>query len=123
MVDEELAARDPREGMALGAQRLAQRVLGREDVGGARLLAGLAAALEAGDPAARVPVDITVAAGPVYRVRRIEVGGLPAGRAVRARLVPGPQARAADILAAEDALREALRAEGHAFARIARREL
>ncbi|MFZ9447258.1 MAG: autotransporter assembly complex protein TamA, partial [Alphaproteobacteria bacterium] len=84
---------------------------------------GLAAALEAGDPAARVPVDITVAAGPAYRVRRIAIDGLPTGSAARPRLEAGQQARAADILAAEDDLREALRAEGHAFARIARREL
>ena len=85
--------------------------------------AGLAEALEGGDPAARVPVDITVAAGEAYRVRRIEVAGLPPGRAARPRLEAGQQARAADILAAEEALREALRAEGHAFARIARRDL
>ncbi|MFM8680902.1 MAG: hypothetical protein ACKOGH_15055 [Alphaproteobacteria bacterium] len=55
MVDEELAARDPREGMALGAQRLAQRVLGREDVGGARLLAGLEARARRCPRAARRP--------------------------------------------------------------------
>lgn len=85
--------------------------------------AGLAAAIEAGAPAARIPVDITVAAGPAYRIRRIAVDGLPAGSVARPRLEPGQQARAADILAAEDALREALRAEGHAFARIARRDL
>jgi translocation and assembly module TamA len=79
--------------------------------------------LEAGDPQRTVPVDITIAAGAPYRLRRVAIEGLPADAAIAPTLETGAVARAADVLDAEERLRAELRNRGHAFARIARREV
>ena len=83
----------------------------------------LVATLDSGTATRRIPVDISVAAGPAYRLRRVAVEGLPQGSAARAMVQAGEVARARDILAAEASLRASLRAEGHAFARVETRPL
>jgi translocation and assembly module TamA len=80
----------------------------------------LTGALEGGDAAREVPVAVAITPGQPYRLRRIQTNGLPPGSAVRSNLAVGAQAKAADILAAETALLNALRADGYAFARATR---
>jgi translocation and assembly module TamA len=58
--------------------------------------------------------------GQPYRLRRIVTNGLPPGSTIRSNLAVGAQAKAADILAAETALLNAMRADGYAFARATR---
>ena len=78
---------------------------------------GLPTALEA----ATGPVEVAVAieAGPVFRLRRVELTGqpLPEARAALG-LKPGDPAIAADMLAARERMLEALRVGGHALARV-----
>jgi translocation and assembly module TamA len=83
----------------------------------------LPAALDDAAAVRRIPVDITVVAGPAYRLRRVGIEGLPPDVSARPPLRPGDVARARDILDAEAALRETLRDGGHAFARIERQAL
>ncbi len=80
--------------------------------------ASLTGRLDAVEAARPVPVDISIAPGPVYRLRRIAVDGLPDDDGPRPALAAGAAARARDIVAARAALREALRDAGHAFARV-----
>jgi translocation and assembly module TamA len=84
---------------------------------------GLVDDLDAADPQRKVAVDITIAAGERYRLRRVAVQGLPPQTAITPALETGAAARAADVLDAEAQLEAELRNRGHAFARIARREV
>jgi translocation and assembly module TamA len=80
----------------------------------------LVGVLEAGDATREVPVTVAIVPGQPYRLRRITTNGLPPGSSIRSTLAVGAQAKAADILAAETALLNALRADGYAFARATR---
>lgn len=80
----------------------------------------LVSALEAGDAAREVPVTVSVTPGQPYRIRRVETNGLPPGSTARSTLAAGAQAKAADILEAELALLNSLRADGYAFVRATR---
>ena len=63
----------------------------------------LTARLDAAEAARPVPVDISIAPGQVYRLRRIVVEGLPGDDGPRPPLAPGAAARARDIVAARAA--------------------
>jgi translocation and assembly module TamA len=80
----------------------------------------LATQLEAGDASREVPVTIALTPGQPYRMRRITTNGLPPGSTIHSTLAVGAQAKAADILAAETTLLNALRADGYAFVRATR---
>jgi translocation and assembly module TamA len=80
--------------------------------------AALTGRLDAAEGARAIPVDISIAPGPAYRLRRIAVEGLSGADGPRPPLAPGAAARARDIVAAGVALRVALREAGHAFARV-----
>ena len=78
---------------------------------------GLPAALEAA--AGPVAVAVSITPGPVFHLRRVALTGSPSPEARAAlKLAPGDPAIAADVLAARDRMLEALRAGGHALARI-----
>ncbi len=83
----------------------------------------LPAAFEAA--AASVPVAVTIEPGPVFHLRRVILTGEAAtGEAAREaraalKLAPGDPAIAADVLAAQARMLEALRANGHALAKVA----
>ncbi len=79
---------------------------------------GLPAALDA--TAAEVPVAITIDRGPVYRLRRVMLAGRPVPEATNAlKLKPGDPAVAADVLAAQGRMLEAMREDGRALAKVA----
>jgi translocation and assembly module TamA len=80
----------------------------------------LATALEAGDAGREVPVTIAITPGQPFHMRRVETNGLPPGSTAHSTLAVGAQAKAADILAAETTLLNALRADGYAFVRATR---
>jgi translocation and assembly module TamA len=82
--------------------------------------ADLPAALEATPSGRAVPVVVGLTPGPLYHLGRIDLTGdvPPAARAAFG-LRPGAPARAADVLAAREQLLAALRAAGHAFAKVA----
>ncbi len=66
-----------------------------------------------------VPVSIRVNKGPVYHLRRVELTGHPDPVANRAlKLKPGDPAIAADVLAAQNRMLQALREDGHALAKV-----
>jgi translocation and assembly module TamA len=66
-----------------------------------------------------VPVTASIIPGPVFTLRHIVLhGGLPDDAAALLGLAEGAPARAGDVIAAADRLRDALRARGHALARI-----
>ena len=68
---------------------------------------------------AEVPVAITIDRGPVYRLRRVALTGHPLPPATNAlELKPGDPAIAADVLAAQGRMLEALRDDGHALAKV-----
>ena len=78
---------------------------------------GLPSALDAGT--GNVPVAIRIDKGPVYRLRRVELTGHPDPVADQAlKLKPGDPAIAADVLAAQGRMLEALRDDGHALAKV-----
>lgn len=88
-------------------------VLDLTDLAAAAAIASLPA-----DP--RVEIEVAVTPGPLYTIASVTlagVEGLPVALAV------GDPARGADILAAEAALLEALRRDGHAYARLGERTL
>lgn len=65
------------------------------------------------------PVVITVQKGPLYHLRRVELTGRPTPSAEEAlKLHPGDPAVAADVLAAQGRMLEALRDTGHALAKV-----
>jgi len=78
---------------------------------------GLPAALEAAT--GPVVVDVAIAPGPVFHLRRVELDGSvpPEGRAAL-RLESGAPAIAADVLAAGGRVLDALRKSGHALAKV-----
>ena len=79
-----------------------------------------AAAVEVLPAAPPLEIEIAVTPGPLYTIAAVTLAGaegLPVGLAV------GDPARGADILAAEAALLEVLRRDGHAYARLAERTL
>lgn len=66
-----------------------------------------------------VPIEITLAPGPVFPLRHVAVlGDVPARIRQDFALAPGMPARAREILAAGSALRDTLRAEGYALAQV-----
>jgi len=77
----------------------------------------LSALLEAA--AAPVQVDVAIQPGPVFRLRRVALEGTvpPEGQAAL-KLEPGAPAVAADVLAAQGRVLDALRRSGHALARV-----
>ncbi len=68
---------------------------------------------------APVRVDVAIQPGPVFRLRRVALDGdvPPEGRAAL-RLEPGAPAVAADVLAAQARVLDALRRSGHALAKV-----
>ena len=95
---------------ALPAVRIAGQSLDERD-----LALGLAAA-PAGHP---LPVIIEPDPGPLYRLGTVTLeGDLPPGIRAAFDLAPGAPARAADVLAAGEAVLRALREAGHALARV-----
>ena len=66
-----------------------------------------------------VQVDVAIQPGPVFRLRRVALEGSvpPEGRAAL-KLEPGAPAIAADVLAAQGRVLDALRRSGHALARV-----
>ncbi|GAN77858.1 outer membrane protein [Acidisphaera rubrifaciens HS-AP3] len=82
--------------------------------------AGLADLLQrrAADPPAKVTVAVTT--GPLFHLGKVKIDGtVPAAAAAKLALKPGAPAVASDVLAAQGRLREALREEGYAFAKVA----
>jgi len=80
---------------------------------------GLIDRLDALPEGARVDVDVTLAPGEVFPLRRVELRGeVPATARAAFPLAPGQPARAAAVLAAREAMRTALRAEGFALAEV-----
>ncbi len=78
----------------------------------------LPAALEAATTP--VAVAVTIEPGPVFRLRRVTLTGEAAPEAQQAlKLAPGDPAIAADVLAAQARMLDALRANGHALAKVA----
>jgi translocation and assembly module TamA len=78
---------------------------------------GLPAALDAATGS--VPVAITITTGPVFHLRRVELTGEPDRVAQDAlKLRPGDPAVAADVLAAQSRMLDALRNDGHALAKV-----
>jgi translocation and assembly module TamA len=78
---------------------------------------GLPAALDAAT--GEVPVTIGVATGPLFHLRRVALEGAPTPAARDAlKLKPGDPAVAAEVLAAQGRMLEALRDEGHALAKV-----
>jgi translocation and assembly module TamA len=75
--------------------------------------------LDTADAHKPVPVAVDLAPGPLYHLRRVELTGEvpPEARAAFA-LQPGAAAQASDVLAARDRLLAALRASGHALAKV-----
>ena len=66
-----------------------------------------------------VTVAIRIDKGPVYHLRRVELTGHPDTVADQAlKLKPGDPAAAADVLAAQDRMLQALRDDGHALAKV-----
>ena len=94
------------------AAKVAIRIAGR-DVDDPALPAALEAAT------GPVRVDIGITPGPVFRLRRVTLDGAvpPEGRAAL-RLEPGAPAVAADVLAAQGRVLDALRRSGHALAKV-----
>jgi translocation and assembly module TamA len=80
---------------------------------------GLPDALDASRAGTRVPVAITLTPGPEFHLRHVDLHGDVALAARDALKLPsGAPARAADVLAAQQRLLAALRAEGHALAQV-----
>ncbi len=78
---------------------------------------GLPTALEAAT--APVPVDVKIDAGPVFRLRRVAlVGQVPAEGRDALKLEPGAPAIAADVVAAQGRVLDALRRGGYALAKV-----
>jgi translocation and assembly module TamA len=78
---------------------------------------GLIDRLEALAEGARVAVDVALVPGAVFPLRRVDLRGpLPATARAAFTLAPGQPARADAVLAAREALRTALRADGYALA-------
>jgi translocation and assembly module TamA len=70
---------------------------------------------------AKPPVTVAVSTklGPLFHVRKVEVvGALPAKAQAQLGLKPGAPARAADVLAAQARLLDALQSEGYALAKV-----
>lgn len=80
---------------------------------------GLLELLEALPEGSRVSVRVEVDPGPLYRIGEARLEGpVPAGPRAAFDLVPGEPARAERVLAAGDAVLEALREDGYALARV-----
>ncbi|MCC6718606.1 MAG: BamA/TamA family outer membrane protein [Acetobacteraceae bacterium] len=80
---------------------------------------GLVERLEALPEATIVPVELVLEPGRLFPLGRVQLlGDVPAAARATFTLAPGQPARAADILAARDALRSALRDAGHALAEV-----
>ena len=94
------------------AAKVSVRIAGR-DVDDPALPAALEAATTP------VSIDVTIQPGPVFRLRRFALDGAvpPEGRAAL-KLAPGDPAIAADVLAAQGRVLEALRKSGHALAKV-----
>ncbi len=94
------------------AAKVSVRIAGR-DVDDPALPAALEAAT------APVRVDIGIQPGPVFRLRRVALDGAvpPEGRAAL-KLEPGAPAIAADVLAAQGRVLDALRKSGYALAKV-----
>ena len=94
------------------AAKVSVRIAGR-DVDDPALPAALEAAT------APVSIDVAIQPGPVFRLRRVALDGAvpPEGRAAL-KLAPGDPAIAADVLAAQGRVLEALRKSGHALAKV-----
>ena len=94
------------------AAKVSVRIAGR-DVDDPALPAALEAAT------APVSIDVAIQPGPVFRLRRGALDGAvpPEGRAAL-KLAPGDPAVAADVLAAQGRVLEALRKSGHALAKV-----
>ncbi len=79
--------------------------------------ATLSAALDAAS--AEVTVAVRIERGPLYRLRRVTLDGQPTAAASAALLLkPGDPAIAADVLAAQGRMLDALRNDGHALAKV-----
>lgn len=80
---------------------------------------GLAATLDALPTGASVPVDAAITRGPEFHLGHVALTGTvpPAGQAAL-KLAPGDPARAADVLAARQRVRDALEAQGYALAQV-----
>ncbi len=66
-----------------------------------------------------VPVKIRIVKGPLFHLRRVELAGHPLAAAQDAlKLKPGDPAIAADVLAAQGRMLEALREQGYALAKV-----
>nr|MCU0936826.1 outer membrane protein assembly factor [Gammaproteobacteria bacterium] len=90
------------------------RIVGKP-LGDARLLP----MLEARDGGSRVPVEVTIDTGPVYRIGSVHLDGpVPDGVRRAFDLAPGRPAVARDVLAAGQAVLSALREDGFALARV-----
>ena len=80
-------------------------------------LADLLERLPANPPA---KVMVTVTTGPLFHLGQVKIdGNVPAAAAAKLALKSGAPAVASDVLAAQGRLREALREEGYAFAKVA----
>ena len=80
---------------------------------------GLLGLLEALPQGSRVSVEVDVDPGPLYRIDEARLEGpVPAGPRAAFDLVPGEPARAERVLAAGDAVLEALREDGFALTRV-----
>ena len=79
---------------------------------------GLPAALEAAT--GPVAVAVSIAPGPVFHLRRVDLTGAPVPEAQAAlHLAPGDPAIAADVVAAQERMLAALLDSGHALAKVA----
>ena len=75
--------------------------------------------LEKAPPGTAVPVDVRVNRGPLFRLRDVRIQGrLPPDIRAKVGLHPGDPAIAADILAVQARLLDALQEQGHAFAKV-----
>ncbi len=75
--------------------------------------------LESLPPQPPVDVRISITPGPVYRLRNVRLeGAVPANARAAFDLTPGEPARAQDVLAAGEAVHEALREDGFALAKV-----
>jgi len=80
----------------------------------------LPGALEATADGRAVPVAVSLALGPMFRIGQIALAGdLPEAARDALPLKPGAPALAADVLAARDKLLATLRGSGHALAKVA----
>ena len=76
-------------------------------------------ALEAAPAGAAVPVSVAIERGPLFHLRNVTIqGALPPDIRAKVGIKPGDPAVAANILAVQPRLLDALQEQGHAFAKV-----